>query len=93
MRMNNLEGISAEKWINETPEEDMANIFFNYGEEKQSRKLQNLFQFIGLNKIESTLQLANLISSSIKSKSRIHPQLRFFRQSELKLIKRYLQLK
>ena len=79
MRMNNLEGISAEKWINETPEEDMANIFFKYGEEKQSRKIAKLISiYRSEQRIESTLQLANLISSSIKSKSRIHPATKIF---------------
>ena len=79
MRMNNLEGISAEKWINETPEEDMANIFFKYGEEKQSRKIAKLISiYRSEQRIKSTLQLANLISSSIKSKSRIHPATKIF---------------
>ena len=50
MRMNNLEGISAEKWINETPEEDMANIFLSMEKKSNQEKLQNLFQFIGLSK-------------------------------------------
>ena len=79
MRMNNLEGISAEKWINETPEEDMANIFFKYGEEKQSRKIAKLISIYRSDqRIETTLELANLISSSIKSKSRIHPATKIF---------------
>lgn len=39
MRMDTTRGISAADWVNSTREEEMARVFFEYGEERFSRRM------------------------------------------------------
>ena len=50
MRMNNLEGISAEKWIMKLLKKIWQIFFLSMEKKSNQEKLQNLFQFTGLSK-------------------------------------------
>ncbi len=80
MRMDRSSGITAYTVVNTYPEEELANLFYNYGEEKLSRKIANRIVREREEKpIETTLELANLIVSVYpKSYQGGHPAKRVF---------------
>ena len=95
MRMSK-QGISAEHVINSFQEEELSNIFWNYGEERKSRKIaRRIVIERKKNKISTTHELANLIKKVKFQKKpyRIHPAtkifqaLRIFINNELEEIK------
>ncbi len=63
MRMNVMQGLDAKKIINEYEEEDLANIFYQYGELRESRKLaREIVHHRKTKKINTTEDLKNLFS-------------------------------
>lgn len=81
MRMDKSQKLTAEEVVNTYTEEDLANIIYEYGEERFSRQIaKNICQFRKNNKIETTKQLVEIIEKSIpKSKQKDgHPAKRTF---------------
>lgn len=82
MRMNPEDPQSAYDVINTYSEEDLAKIFFAYGEEKFSRKIARIIAERRQNKpIETTLELVDIIKAAIPEKFRqkgSHPAKRVF---------------
>lgn len=71
MRMNQDASFSAEDVINEYKEEELANIFFKYGEEKYSRKVaEKIVEKRKEKRIETTKQLVDIIESVIPFKKK-----------------------
>ena len=63
MRMNVMQGLDAKKIINDYEEEDLANIFYQYGELRESRKLaREIVHHRKSKKINTTEDLKNLFS-------------------------------
>jgi len=63
MRMNVMQGLDAKKIINEYEEEDLADIFYHYGELREARKLaREIVHHRKSKKIETTEDLKNLFS-------------------------------
>jgi 16S rRNA (cytosine1402-N4)-methyltransferase len=63
MRMNVMQGLDAKKIINEYEEEDLANVLYNYGELRESRKLaREIVQNRKIKKINTTDELKSLFS-------------------------------
>lgn len=80
MRMSG-EGITAAELVNTLSAEALADIFFKFGEEKLSRKIAAAIVRERSNKpIETTLQLAEIISKSMPAAARRdgHPARRCF---------------
>ncbi len=77
MRFGPDQPLTAADLVNQLPEEELADILWRYGEERQSRKIARA---ICLERpFESTLQLAEAISKATGGKhSRIHPATRTF---------------
>jgi len=80
MRMNQQQELDAYTVVNTYHEKDLADIFYRYGEERNSRRIA---RFIANRRksspIESTIELANLISSATHNKTgKIHPATRCF---------------
>ncbi len=73
-------GISAADIINETDEEQLANIFYYYGEERLSRRVaKSIVEARTENKITTTKQLSDIIAKVIYAKpNQIHPSTRVF---------------
>ena len=59
MRMDNSQGLTAAEWLLEIEEEKLANIIFQYGEERYSRRIAKAIKAAGL--IETTAQLAEIV--------------------------------
>ena len=63
MRMNQKANLTAEKVLNEYPEEQLANILFLYGELKSSRKLAaTIIKSRNTQRIQTTGQLADILT-------------------------------
>lgn len=63
MRMNVMQGLDAKKIINEYEEEDLANILYQYGELRESRKLaREIVHHRKTKKINTTEELKGLFS-------------------------------
>lgn len=82
MRMDTREHVTAEALVNELPEEELANIFFRFGEEKFSRRIAKRITVERLHgPIRTTGQLADLIKEAIPAAARRtgpHPARRVF---------------
>lgn len=59
MRMDNSKGPTAAQWLVNIEEEALANIIFQYGEERYSRRIAKAIKAAGL--IETTAQLAEIV--------------------------------
>lgn len=63
MRMNVMQGLDAKKIINDYEEEDLADIFYHYGELREARKLaREIVHHRKSKKIQTTEDLKNLFS-------------------------------
>ena len=81
MRMDKSQDLTAEKVVNEYPEEKLADIIYRYGEERFSRVIaKNICSKRKIKRIETTAQLVDIIRSSIpKAKQNDgHPAKRTF---------------
>lgn len=79
MRMNQQQSLTAGDIINEWDEQELANIFFKYGEERLSRKIAR--RIVEKRPFQTTTELAETIFYSVPSKyryGRIHPATRVF---------------
>lgn len=59
MRMDNSQGQTAAKWLVDVEEEHLANVIFQYGEERYSRRIAKAIKNAGY--IETTGQLAEIV--------------------------------
>lgn len=81
MRMNQDGELSAYDVVNDYSEEELVRIFFEYGEEKYSRSIaRNIVKYRENKKIETTLELVDIISGSVpmKAKREKHPARKVF---------------
>ncbi|WP_309044926.1 16S rRNA (cytosine(1402)-N(4))-methyltransferase RsmH [Marinobacter sediminicola] len=80
MRMNPQQSPSAAEWLMYAEERDIADVIFRYGEEKFSRRIARLIvERRKENPIETTLQLAALVSEAVPKKEKHkHPATRTF---------------
>lgn len=69
MRMNPEEGLSAAEWLSKAPEEEIANVIYQYGDERFSRRIaRTIVEKRAETPLSTTLQLAELIASCIPMK-------------------------
>ncbi len=90
MRMDTSNPISAYDVINNYSEEELIRIFFEYGEEKYSKMIARKIVNIRKNKkIETTLELAEIIKSSVPEKYRrnSHPARKVFQAIRIEVNK------
>ncbi|MDM1486270.1 MULTISPECIES: 16S rRNA (cytosine(1402)-N(4))-methyltransferase RsmH [Acinetobacter] len=59
MRMDNSQGPTAAEWLVDIAEEALANVIFQYGEERYSRRIAKAIKQAGY--IETTAQLAEIV--------------------------------
>jgi 16S rRNA (cytosine1402-N4)-methyltransferase len=97
LRMDKTKVICAADIINSFSEEDLANIIYEFGEEKNSRKISRLIcGRRSLKKITTTSELAEIISEItpqkylIKTLSRVFQALRIYVNDELEILKSFL---
>ena len=86
MRMDNSKGLTAAEWLLEVEEEDLANIIYQYGEERYSRRIARAIKQAG--KLDTTAQLADIVKQPIQNGKSINIRRHVrFRQSVLLLTK------
>lgn len=81
MRMDKNNKLSAYEVVNEYSYEKLVEIFFKYGEEKYARNIaKKIVEARKQKKIETTLELAEIISSAVPAKYRRdhHPSRKVF---------------
>jgi len=80
MRMNRRgRGARAADLIRKLPEKDLANLIFEYGEERYSRRIARaIVAARKKQRIETTCQLADIVARSMPGRGRIHPATRTF---------------
>jgi 16S rRNA (cytosine1402-N4)-methyltransferase len=86
MRMES-EGPTAADFINGAPEEEIANVIFQYGDERYSRRIaRGIVTARKINPILSTLQLVSIIHANVRrSKDGIDPATRTFMALRIKV--------
>jgi len=80
MRMNNLTGLTAAEWLASAGGDEIRKVLQEYGEERYARRIANAIVNERLNKpVESTHQLAEIITSAVPTRERDkHPATRTF---------------
>ena len=79
MRMDPTKGVSAADWLAETPEREMARVFWEFGEERHARRIaRSIVKARQQQCMETTTQLAQLIEATIGKKEKKHPATRCF---------------
>jgi len=77
MRMDNSKGPTAAEWLLEIEEEKLANIIYQYGEERYSRRIAKAIKQAG--ELTTTAQLAELVKTAHpKWEKHKHPATRTF---------------
>ena len=93
MRMDTRSGETAEQVVNEANEEDLANLIYEFGEERRSRRIARAI--VRARPIQTTAQLAKVVSAAaptIKHSERghgkggqIHPATRTFQALRIRV--------
>lgn len=79
MRMDKSQSLTAENIINEYPEAELARIFWEYGEERNSRKIAKaIVTRRPKQKIRTTGELADIAKRFQRGRWKIHPATRIF---------------
>lgn len=96
MRMDPDSGVSAAQWLADVPEAELADVLYNYGDEKHSRRIARAM--VARRSVEPftrTVELADFIAGVLpRSHDGIHPATRAFQairiavNSELRAIER-----
>jgi 16S rRNA (cytosine1402-N4)-methyltransferase len=80
MRMNPLSGETAEQVVNQVDEVTLANLIYEFGEERRSRRIARAI--VRSRPIRTTAQLADVVSAAARpmnqAERRIHPATRTF---------------
>jgi 16S rRNA (cytosine1402-N4)-methyltransferase len=104
MRLDDRLAISAADIVNSMDEKGLADLIYNFGQERASRKIaRSIIQARGKKKIDSTAELVNIICRALKCspksrKSRIHPATKTFQalriavNSELENLEKFLSV-
>ena len=80
MRMDRREATTAEDIVNETPEDELADLIYRLGEERESRRIARAIVRERLKeRIRTTVRLAALIERAKRNRrGRIHPATKVF---------------
>lgn len=93
MRMDSDSHLTAEQVVNEYKKEELTNIFFNYGEEKQSRLIAN--KIVAKRPIKTTLELVKVILEAVGANYfyKNHPERKIFQAIRIEVNKELSVLK
>jgi len=76
MRFDPRAGISAAQLVNAAAETELADIIFRFGEEPRARRIAHMI--VAARPIETTTQLANVITRAYRGRGRAHPATKTF---------------
>ncbi|MCW8930026.1 MAG: 16S rRNA (cytosine(1402)-N(4))-methyltransferase RsmH [Gammaproteobacteria bacterium] len=80
MRMNDQQGLSAAQWLNKAKESEIANVIYEYGEERYSRRIAKAIVLARENEVlNDTKQLAEIVKQAHpRWEKKKHPATRSF---------------
>jgi 16S rRNA (cytosine1402-N4)-methyltransferase len=76
MRMDSTTGMTAADLVNQTAEKALADLIYQYGEERRARKIARAI--VRARPIRSTLHLAGVVERAVPRTGRLHPATRTF---------------
>ena len=76
MRMDTRSGPTAGQVVNEMSERELANLIYEYGEERRSRTVARAI--VRGRPVTSTVQLARIVASAVPPMKHLHPATRTF---------------
>jgi 16S rRNA (cytosine1402-N4)-methyltransferase len=78
MRMNPREGVTAEQVVNQAGEKELADLIYEFGEERRSRRIARAI--VRARPVTTTVQLARVVAGALGAmkSERIHPATRTF---------------
>lgn len=79
MRMDSTQTLTAEDVVSSYPEEKLANIIYNYGEERASRRIAKaIVQARRKERIDTTQKLVSVIETVLPRRGKLHPATKTF---------------
>ena len=76
MRQDRSQELTADEIVNFTPEKELADLIYQFGEERRSRRISRAI--VRARPIHSTLRLSRVIEEAVPRTSRIHPATQTF---------------
>ncbi len=76
MRMDRSQSLTAAEFINHTSEKELADVFYQWGEERHSRRLAKII--VRHRPLTDTASLVSLICQAVGFYGRLHPATRIF---------------
>jgi 16S rRNA (cytosine1402-N4)-methyltransferase len=76
MRMDPRQSQTAADLVNRLPAEELADLIWQYGEERHSRRIARAI--VGARPLQTTGQLARVVAQALRRRGRIHPATRTF---------------
>jgi len=76
MRMDRSQGTTADELVNFTPEKELADLIYRFGEERRSRKISRAI--VRARPIHTTERLARVIEEAVPRTSKLHPATQTF---------------
>lgn len=76
MRMDPGQSLSADEVVNHWPEQDLARVIYEYGEERYARRVAR--SIVNARPIADTARLAEVVSKVVRTSGGIHPATRTF---------------
>ena len=94
MRMDTQSGVTAAQWVAEAKEEELIKVFFEYGEEKFSRRIARaIVRERELAPITTTIQLAEIVKQAHPAwEKHKHPATRVFQAIRIAINRELLDL-
>ena len=88
MRMNRKDSMSAKEFLHQSDENEIADVIYIYGEERNSRKIaRNIVQARNERKLETTFDLVNAVTKSFPPRHywKINPATKTFQAIRMKI--------
>jgi 16S rRNA (cytosine1402-N4)-methyltransferase len=71
MRMDTTQGLTAAQWLNQAPEEEIARVVRDYGEERFARQVARaIVEARATTPLATTRQLATLVAGAVRTRER-----------------------
>ena len=90
MRMDRSEGVTAAELVNEMPEKALADLIYQFGEERRSRRISRAI--VRARPILTTGRLARVIEEAVPRTGRLHPATQTFMALRLEVNEEFEEL-
>jgi 16S rRNA (cytosine1402-N4)-methyltransferase len=90
MRMDRSQGITAADLVNEMPEKALADLIYQFGEERRSRRISRAI--VRARPIHTTGRLARVVEEAVPRTGRLHPATQTFMALRLEVNREFEEL-